>query len=614
MSADRGGLLSSRAEEFARHLRRRLRSLGASEDDGGGPWTEARPTDTEVYYDVSPVASPEEELPEPLFIAALNRDTLPLQRSESSSSEYFDTLQELSKTPPSATTSVQKKIPILHLKTEKPKSLTNGHTNVINADLGCSRVHLIPSEEEEPCTSKLSPPVNENCDNLAVENNNTWKDMEDVVEKIDKLDLEPVLTHCNGDAVSLETECGIYTTEPLAEDKEAKETLGNTNCVFCDIEQAKSSFTNGSTEPLVLQKEDQRTCTSIDNSADKEPDKQLKENSHLKIPVEPSNESLSDAEEPIPLKDLLQMLKSEISNDSTTIKDILQVLKKEISKGNDKLERNTQNSSENSSQSVHPSIEVRESTPPSTTDAEPEIKEEFDIEAKRRNFRRSSSLKCGKTPPGTPGRKKIVRFADVLGLDLADVKTFMDEVPTVPKSAYSDLHLQPDTDAFSPASRSTPVPQTRKVLVPLFQQPFLTPNFMDRVIANNVCLESASVSDMNLFAITGVVRVRNMDFHKSVYVRYSINGWRNYSDLQARYIPNSCDGFSDKFSFVLYAHTLTVGQKLEFAVRYHTAGTQFWDSNGGVNYGFECVQQPVPQPFTTPEIPPGPSEIGAAFL
>jgi len=31
------------------------------------------------------------------------------------------------------------------------------------------------------------------------------------------------------------------------------------------------------------------------------------------------------------------------------------------------------------------------------------------------------------------------RFADVFGLDLADVKTFLDEVPRVPKSAFRDL-------------------------------------------------------------------------------------------------------------------------------------------------------------------------------
>ena len=33
----------------------------------------------------------------------------------------------------------------------------------------------------------------------------------------------------------------------------------------------------------------------------------------------------------------------------------------------------------------------------------------------------------------------VYRFADVFGLDLADVKTFLDEIPKVPKSAFDDL-------------------------------------------------------------------------------------------------------------------------------------------------------------------------------
>ncbi|KAL3285389.1 hypothetical protein HHI36_019494 [Cryptolaemus montrouzieri] len=61
------------------------------------------------------------------------------------------------------------------------------------------------------------------------------------------------------------------------------------------------------------------------------------------------------------------------------------------------------------------------------------------LEESTPKIRRCSSLKTGKTPPGTPGSKKIVRFADALGLDLADVKTFVDEIPRVPTSAYHDL-------------------------------------------------------------------------------------------------------------------------------------------------------------------------------
>ncbi|XP_016967203.1 glycogen-binding subunit 76A [Drosophila biarmipes] len=198
-------------------------------------------------------------------------------------------------------------------------------------------------------------------------------------------------------------------------------------------------------------------------------------------------------------------------------------------------------------------------------------------------IRRCSSLKTGKTPPGTPGRKKIVRFADVLGLDLADVKTFLDEIPTIPKSAFEDLEI---LESEPPIQLG---PKSDKLLMPLFQQPGGLPKFLDAVREKQVSLENAAVSDTINQTISGSVRVRNLDFHKSVHIRYSLDGWRSYADLQANYVENSCDGFSDIFTFVLFGNSLHVGQRLEFAVRFQCKGQQFWDNNYGANYCFQCL-------------------------
>ncbi|KAF4528863.1 hypothetical protein B566_EDAN017046 [Ephemera danica] len=200
-----------------------------------------------------------------------------------------------------------------------------------------------------------------------------------------------------------------------------------------------------------------------------------------------------------------------------------------------------------------------------------------------RRVQRSSSLKSGKTPPSTPGRKKIVRFADVLGLDLADVRTFLDEVPKVPSCAFWDLEVEKRQEIalLAPA----------KCLVPMFQQPVSSPDFLEKVRCNKVCLENAFQGDS--LSISGVIRVLNVDFHKSVYLRYSLDCWENFADLQCSYVQGSSDGFSDKFSFVLYSHTLDVGQRVEFAIRYQTAGQLFWDSNGGVNYSFQCLNSTI---------------------
>jgi protein phosphatase 1 regulatory subunit 3A/B/C/D/E len=225
---------------------------------------------------------------------------------------------------------------------------------------------------------------------------------------------------------------------------------------------------------------------------------------------------------------------------------------------------------------LSPVVEAEEPEPP---------KKDSDEEEYERvpRVRRCSSLKTGKTPPGTPGRKKIVRFADVLGLDLADVRTFLDEVPKIPKSAYEDL------DVTLPSQTLSLGPPLEKVLVPLFQQPGCLPNFMERLRDSQVCLESAAVTDPISLTITGCVRVRNLDFHKSVHVRYSMDDWRSYSDLTASYVENSCDGFSDKFSFILFGNSMQIGQRVEMAIRFQAKGEQFWDSNYGINYCFQCL-------------------------
>ncbi|KAH8285978.1 hypothetical protein KR054_000240 [Drosophila jambulina] len=213
-------------------------------------------------------------------------------------------------------------------------------------------------------------------------------------------------------------------------------------------------------------------------------------------------------------------------------------------------------------------------------------------------IRRCSSLKTGKTPPGTPGRKKIVRFADVLGLDLADVKTFLDEIPTIPKSAFEDLEI---LESEPPLQLG---PKSDKLLMPLFQQPGGLATFLDAVREKQVSLENAAVSDNINQTISGSVRVRNLDFHKSVHIRYSLDGWRSYADLQANYVENSCDGFSDKFTFVLFGNSLHVGQRLEFAVRFQCKGQQFWDNNYGANYCFQCLPSSTHATGSTTASPP----------
>lgn len=199
------------------------------------------------------------------------------------------------------------------------------------------------------------------------------------------------------------------------------------------------------------------------------------------------------------------------------------------------------------------------------------------------------------------------RFADVFGLDLIDVKTFFDEVPKVPRSAYKDLkgidlnEFQSDSICDQEQSSfnwhfgsKVPMPTAKSgnglVLVPMFSQPGSFPNFFDLLREKKVSLENAYMLDSH--SLRGTIRVQNVSFHKQVTIRYTTNEWKSSADLEVQYLQGSCDGFSDKFVFHLVTAPLSVGQRIQFCIRFNAGWDQeieFWDSNNGKNYTFQCV-------------------------
>ncbi|GFS25591.1 protein phosphatase 1 regulatory subunit 3B [Elysia marginata] len=222
-----------------------------------------------------------------------------------------------------------------------------------------------------------------------------------------------------------------------------------------------------------------------------------------------------------------------------------------------------------------------------STDHGPEspVYEENEFNFNRKALRKSSSLKTNKTPPGTPHRKKAVRFADAMGLDLESVRHVLNtnSPPKIPPSAMADLQAGLSEDRKEIGS---------KYLCPCFNQPGASDDFYQRVMAQKVCLENAIITDLT---ITGFVRVANISYHKSVRVRYTDNAWATFHDIAASYVQSSCDGPTDRFSFSLVAPAYFVpGHRLEFAVSYNADGNEYWDNNGGRNYMFECFAKTVP--------------------
>lgn len=206
-------------------------------------------------------------------------------------------------------------------------------------------------------------------------------------------------------------------------------------------------------------------------------------------------------------------------------------------------------------------------------------------------FRRSSSLRIEKKhASSTPAQKKMVRFADVFGLDLASVRTFLEEWPpvvevaaAVPKSAYDDQDLDHDRDRDTAESRT---------LVPTFGSlPVESADFADRVRCRRVCLETVCVRESPVRHIAGRIIVANLDFCKSVYVRYTSDEWKTHAEVRATYVSpepeHAYDQSYDRFAFVIYVYdTVTAGGRIEFAIRYHCGDSVYWDNNDGNNYAF----------------------------
>ncbi|XP_003811284.3 protein phosphatase 1 regulatory subunit 3A isoform X1 [Pan paniscus] len=177
-----------------------------------------------------------------------------------------------------------------------------------------------------------------------------------------------------------------------------------------------------------------------------------------------------------------------------------------------------------------------------------------------------------------------VSFADSFGFNLVSVKEFdCWELPSA--STTFDL----GTDIFH---------TEEYVLAPLFDLPSSKEDLMQQLQIQKAILESTE-SLPGSTSIKGIIRVLNVSFEKLVYVRMSLDDWQTHYDILAEYVPNSCDGETDQFSFkiVLVPPYQKDGSKVEFCIRYETSVGTFWSNNNGTNYTFICQkkeQEPEP--------------------
>lgn len=94
--------------------------------------------------------------------------------------------------------------------------------------------------------------------------------------------------------------------------------------------------------------------------------------------------------------------------------------------------------------------------------------------------------------------------------------------------------------------------------------------------------------------IVGKVLVRNIDYHKTVTIRYTFDFWETVDNVDARFHQqddhknnNSYDVFSFKIKLPPNATTLY------FAVHYKVGAQEYWDNNDGRNYEVQIKTTPA---------------------
>ena len=188
---------------------------------------------------------------------------------------------------------------------------------------------------------------------------------------------------------------------------------------------------------------------------------------------------------------------------------------------------------------------------------------------------------------------KRVAFADTLQRSLVEIRNFT--------PSTENLNLWAENDYFQnhfKLSRSNSEELEKDLIKNVnsalerpasialcFKDPSSHPAFTEVFERQNVVLEKCGTRDRT---ITGIILVKNIDFKKYVFVRHTTDKWRTMSDTSATYLPNSSDGHTDRFMFIL-EYPKTRYSEMEFCIGYCVRSEEYWDNNHRKNYKVQDV-------------------------
>lgn len=199
--------------------------------------------------------------------------------------------------------------------------------------------------------------------------------------------------------------------------------------------------------------------------------------------------------------------------------------------------------------------------------------------------KRAKSLPESSTVKESHGCGKRVQFADTMGLNLASVRHFDisddgNETCTV-LSGSKGCHSQHVNDFRSALNFSC--------LVPAFNLPISSDAVDLKSRRLGVALESITTGSN----VEGLIRVMRGHSTKEVGVRYTLNNWLTFSDIQAApRLDEEPVLQREHFHFVLQAPPcFDQDSSVHFAVYCRTDHGEYWDNNDGQNYTLK-IQMP----------------------
>ncbi|XP_062854463.1 protein phosphatase 1 regulatory subunit 3A [Trichomycterus rosablanca] len=168
-----------------------------------------------------------------------------------------------------------------------------------------------------------------------------------------------------------------------------------------------------------------------------------------------------------------------------------------------------------------------------------------------------------------------VSFADASGADIADVREF------VPFDSDEEDDTWEEEEEKLRRSYQEPVYR----VWPEF--PVHTADeLIHSVRANKVEVESVTAVPEDHLSFDVLICVLNVSYHKSVFVRSTMDGWITHTESPAEYVQDSNDGDTDRFSARLSFSQpyLFNGARIDLVVRYETSDGEFWANNSRRNY------------------------------